>query len=488
MARLTTPGIWLPGPLNTINSSSSTAQADIAGNPFFMGLNPGKLVVLSTQEAQNVAAAGTLVSGSTLYDGSYQYVQLDSGATAAYALAGSPAFILLDQGAARRNVAGDGLSVCRLLPRQMWRTTLGLKSLFCGVFINPSTVNGASTAPTPGNWTMIFAGGGRVAVNVGSVANVAVGNFVFPDTNNAREVRGVVNGQHRGWKTGHRGERRHQRQSGCGLLLGHHPEVHHVVRSFYVARCWSNTSDSWSTADIRGDVLESPRCFRLRKLPDGRRCDQSAELRVQLVHLAACRRRLAERQLPRRASGAQQRIHAVAVGLVRDVYRASGGSECQPFRGDGEAGSYRAVSDRAVSPFGRGRDAFARFFLERRWHSSTCPARSRIWFRRWAASALASSSTAHSRSCRTPACGLFSWPQGSFSTPPITTAGTMTCTLGSNQVTGDAVASAAWLALPFYWRATTQQFRAQGYSVYSVIALDSTNPDRRGAHARPELH
>ena len=98
MARLTTPGIWLPGPLNTINSSSPTAQADIAGNPFYMGLNPGKLVVLSTQEAQNVAAAGTLVSGSTLYDGSYQYVQLDSGATAAYALAGSPAFMLLDQG------------------------------------------------------------------------------------------------------------------------------------------------------------------------------------------------------------------------------------------------------------------------------------------------------------------------------------------------------------------------------------------------------
>ena len=33
MARLTTPGIWRPGPLNTINSPSSTAQQDIAGNP-----------------------------------------------------------------------------------------------------------------------------------------------------------------------------------------------------------------------------------------------------------------------------------------------------------------------------------------------------------------------------------------------------------------------------------------------------------------------
>ena len=59
----------------------------------------------------------------------------------------------------------------------------------------------------------------------------------------------------------------------------------------------------------------------------------------------------------------------------------------------------------------------------------------------------------------------FQLQQGSFSTPPITTGGTVSCTLGSNQVTGDAVASAAWLALPFYWRATTQQFRAQGYSV-----------------------
>lgn len=70
----------------------------------------------------------------------------------------------------------------------------------------------------------------------------------------------------------------------------------------------------------------------------------------------------------------------------------------------------------------------------------------------------------------------FQLTQGSFSTPRITTAGTASFTLGSNQVVGDAAASAAWLALPFYWRATTQQIRAQGYSVYSVIALDDTNP------------
>jgi hypothetical protein len=71
----------------------------------------------------------------------------------------------------------------------------------------------------------------------------------------------------------------------------------------------------------------------------------------------------------------------------------------------------------------------------------------------------------------------FQLQQGSFSTPSITTSGTCSFTLGSNQVTGDAAASAAWLALPLYWAPTMQQIRAQANSVYSVIALDSTNPN-----------
>ena len=189
MARLTTPGIWLPGALNTINSSSSTSQADIAGNPFFMGLNPGKTVVLSTQEAQAQAATGTIVSGTTLYDGAYQYVQLDSGATAANALAGNAAFMLLDQGLVEGGLPETAYQIPVVTTADI-ANTAGINTLFCGVFINPSTVNGASVAPTPGNWTMIFVGGGRVAVNVGSVANVAVGNFVFPDTNHAGKFEG----------------------------------------------------------------------------------------------------------------------------------------------------------------------------------------------------------------------------------------------------------------------------------------------------------
>jgi hypothetical protein len=71
----------------------------------------------------------------------------------------------------------------------------------------------------------------------------------------------------------------------------------------------------------------------------------------------------------------------------------------------------------------------------------------------------------------------FQLQQGGFSTPNITTGGSITCTLGSNQITGDATASAAWLALPLYWSPTLQQIRAQGFSIYSIIALDATNPN-----------
>src|ERR1700735_1989172 len=68
----------------------------------------------------------------------------------------------------------------------------------------------------------------------------------------------------------------------------------------------------------------------------------------------------------------------------------------------------------------------------------------------------------------------FQLGQGGFSTPEITTAGTFTCELGENTVTGDATASAAWTALPFYWAPTLQQIRAQGFSIYSIIAVDDS--------------
>ena len=70
----------------------------------------------------------------------------------------------------------------------------------------------------------------------------------------------------------------------------------------------------------------------------------------------------------------------------------------------------------------------------------------------------------------------FQLQRGGFSTPEVTTAGTISCTLGQNTITGDSVASAAWIAQPLYWAPTLQQIRAQGFSIYSVIAMDITNP------------
>ena len=70
----------------------------------------------------------------------------------------------------------------------------------------------------------------------------------------------------------------------------------------------------------------------------------------------------------------------------------------------------------------------------------------------------------------------FQLQQGGFSTPAVTTAGSISCSLGGNTITGDSVASAAWLALPFMFAPTVQQFRANGYSTYSIIAMNATNP------------
>jgi hypothetical protein len=168
MARISTPAIWLPGFLNACNSASSTgAGADAAGNPYFQGLNPGKMIVLGTNEAQNAAAPGT-----TLYDGSYQWVQLDSGATAANATLGMPAFILLDSGATQGAQPETAYNVPTVTTADR-ANTLGLNPLFCGVFINPATISGVANGPTPGNWTMIFVGAGRVQCNYAGAATLA---------------------------------------------------------------------------------------------------------------------------------------------------------------------------------------------------------------------------------------------------------------------------------------------------------------------------
>lgn len=172
MARISTPGIWLPGYLNTCNSASPTgAGADAAGNPYFQGLNPGKMIVLGTDEAQNASYPNT-----DIYDGSYQWVMLDSGATANLATQGYAAYIKLDSGATQGALPEtdyDGFVVTTADQA----TAVGL---FCGVFINPATVGGVANGPTPGNWTMIFVGGGRAQVNFNTVVTGGIGAAVIP--------------------------------------------------------------------------------------------------------------------------------------------------------------------------------------------------------------------------------------------------------------------------------------------------------------------
>jgi hypothetical protein len=71
----------------------------------------------------------------------------------------------------------------------------------------------------------------------------------------------------------------------------------------------------------------------------------------------------------------------------------------------------------------------------------------------------------------------FQLQQGGFSTPGVTTAGSISIPggIGSNQLVGDATATAAWAALPLYFAPPLQQIRATGYSIYSIIAYDLTS-------------
>jgi hypothetical protein len=54
--------------------------------------------------------------------------------------------------------------------------------LQAGVFLDPATVNGVSTAPVAGQWLFIFVGNGRVAVNITTANNTpALGDVVVFD-------------------------------------------------------------------------------------------------------------------------------------------------------------------------------------------------------------------------------------------------------------------------------------------------------------------
>lgn len=62
-----------------------------------------------------------------------------------------------------------------------------------------------------------------------------------------------------------------------------------------------------------------------------------------------------------------------------------------------------------------------------------------------------------------------------FPSGPGTSLGTVTYTAGSNKVIGDATASAAWAAYTGTPGLTSFQFRSPFYSLYSIVAYDTTS-------------
>jgi hypothetical protein len=177
VANIPTVGVFLPGNLNACNSAGPTGQTDAYGLQYPSGLNPGKVIELGTHEAQGLAAPGTL-----LYDGAYQWVRLDSGATAANATAGLAAFIKLDSGATQGALPMTAYEAFTVTTEDQV-STASQSNLFAGVFINPATIGGVANGPTPGNWCFIFVGAGRAAVQIGATASgTTVGSLIQAGT------------------------------------------------------------------------------------------------------------------------------------------------------------------------------------------------------------------------------------------------------------------------------------------------------------------
>ena len=175
MANEPTQGIFLPNKLNACNTPWSTGAADPTGTQVLpTGLTPYKVIMLGFTEAQNLQVGPP--SGEQLYEGAYQWVQVDSGAVAIEVNTGLAAYYKLPNPAAPVTALTTITSESAVSP-------VAGKNLFAGVFLNPIT---------PGNWGFIFAGAGRVNVTFrqaltngspaqGDVVNVGGGQGTFDD-------------------------------------------------------------------------------------------------------------------------------------------------------------------------------------------------------------------------------------------------------------------------------------------------------------------
>lgn len=173
MPSIPSVGVFVPNSyLNVGSFASPSGQGDAYGNIYPTGTTPGKMVELSAAEASQVKAPGT-----NLYDGAYQVVLLDSSATASLATQGLSAWIRLDSGAAQASFPESDYENGTVTTADQINI-LGGQAVFAGVFINPATLNGASNAPTPGQYCYLFVGAGRAVVQTDGA--VALTNYVLP--------------------------------------------------------------------------------------------------------------------------------------------------------------------------------------------------------------------------------------------------------------------------------------------------------------------
>lgn len=166
-------GVFIPGFLNTVNSTSPSGQGDAYGNTYPSGLTPGKVVMLAPGEAQSQAAPGTV-----LYDGCYQFILLDSGATAANATLGMAGYFRLDSGPTVGALPESDYNNGSVTTYDQV-TNESAAALFAGVFINPATLLGQANGPTPGNYTFLFVGAGRAQLNVNTANSSAIGDAIL---------------------------------------------------------------------------------------------------------------------------------------------------------------------------------------------------------------------------------------------------------------------------------------------------------------------
>ena len=172
MANNPTVGVFIPGNyLNNCQSAYMTGAGDTYGNSYPTGLTIGKQIEIGTQQAKTLTDPG---SANQLFEGAYQWVQVDSGATAANVQPGRAAFLKLDPGGTVGVEPMQGFVNFTTTSQDQ----ADADALWAGVFIE---------AITPGNYGFIFVGGGRVEVNYAAAltAGQAVGDVIGVKNGNA---------------------------------------------------------------------------------------------------------------------------------------------------------------------------------------------------------------------------------------------------------------------------------------------------------------